>query len=232
MKKIILLVILIISISCKKNEISIPITEKKTNKESHITTEHITSKSDIGSEVVTFKKIECVDDCYYLFTDKKGNDVIIYLPDYCDYDFDNGNYTGQKFKITYELPKVSEDNVLAKTIELLKNNANTSVSDNSSKKSFGEIRSLIISGNKKNMIRQLGEPNEEYSAHDFLKEYYNWKPFSVYTSQRPIGIEVFVYNEIDITNSTILVLYNFEKSQVTDIIYKSDVKSFEDVCVH
>ena len=107
-----------------------------------------------------------------------------------------------------------------------------SISKNSSKKSFTEIRSLIISGNKNNMIRQLGEPNEEYSAYDFLKKYYHWEPISVYTSERPLGISIYVYDNIDNTNNTILVIYNFNKRQVTDIIYKSDVKSFEDVCVH
>lgn len=232
MKRIIILGLLITSISCKNVESRIPIAEKTTKNKNQKTTDQSSNKSNIGSEIITFKKMECVDDCYYLFTDEKGNDVIIYLPDYCKYNFDDGGYVGQKFKITYNLPKVSDDDVLAQSIELVENNENILNSNQSSKKSFGEIRSLIISGNKKNMIRQLGEPDEEHSAHDFLKQYYNWKPFSVYTSQRPIGIDVFVYEGIDNTNSTILVIYNFEKSQVTDIIYKSDVKSFEDVCVH
>lgn len=231
MNKSIILVLLITMCGCKKKESLVPmgITAKNEIKQEENVND---AKSNIGTEIITFKKIECVDDCYYLFTDERGNDVIIYLPDYCQYDFDNNDYSGQKFKITYELPKVSNDNVLAKTIELVNDNENTLATKQSSKKTFGEIRSLIISGNKKNMIRQLGQPDEAYSAHNFLEKYYNWKPISVYTSQRPLGLDVFVYNGIDKINSTILVVYNFEKSQVTDILYKSDVKSFEDVCVH
>lgn len=232
MKRTLAVSILIIVFGCKKLEPSILKTQKVPIKESKKITGTEISQSNVGSEIITFKKVECVDDCYYLFTDAKGNDVIIYLPDYCKYNFDDGDYVGEKFKITYNLPKVSNDDVLAQSIELIESNENKISSKNTSKKSFGEIRSLIISGNEKNMIRQLGKPDEEYSAHDFLEKYYNWKPISVYTSQRPIGIDVFVYHGLDNTNSTILVIYNFEKGRVTDLLYKSDVKSFEDVCVH
>ncbi|MFH6935762.1 hypothetical protein [Flavobacterium sp. FlaQc-30] len=232
MKKTITIGILSIVFGCKKIEQQTPKNQNITRKEIKKISNDENTKSNIGSEIITFKKIECVDDCYYLFTNEKGNDVIIYLPDYCKYNFDDGNYIGQKFKITYELPKVSEEDVLAKSIELVKTSENITNNSNSSKKTFGEIRSLIISGNEKNMIRHLGKPDEEYSAHNFLEKYYNWKPISVYTSQRPIGIDVFVYHGIDNTNSTILVIYNFEKGRVTDLLYKSDVKSFEDVCVH
>lgn len=231
MKKTLALGIIIIVFSCKKIEPSISKTQKEEVRESKKSSGIEDSKSNVGSEIIIFKKVECVDDCYYLFMDEKGKDVIIYLPDYCEYNFDDGNYIGRKFKITYDLPKVTDDNVLAKSIELLKTNE-VQVNSSLSKKTFAEIRSLIISGNKKNMIRQIGEPNEEYSAHDFLKKYYNWKPVSVYTSQRPIGINVFVYNGIDNTDRQILVIYNFEKSQVTEILYTSDVKSFEDICIH
>lgn len=232
MKKTIALGILIIVFGCQKLEPSTSTAQKVTRKESRKINGDEGLKSNIGSEIIAFKKVECVDDCYYLFTNHKGNNVIIYLPDNCKYNFDDGSYIGKKFKITYNLPKVSDDNVLAQSIELIESNESIVNSKYSLQKSLGEIRSLIISGNKKNMIRQLGEPNEEYSAHDFLKQYYNWKPISVYSSQRPIGIDVFVYQGIDISNRTLLVIYNFEKSQVTDIIYKSDVKSFEDICVH
>lgn len=232
MKRTLALGILIIVSGCKKLEPSISKTNKVAIKESKKISGTEDPKSNIGSEIITFKKVECVDDCYYLFTDAKGNDVIIYLPDYCKYNFDDGDYVGEKFKVTYNLPKVSNDDVLAQSIELIETSESKISSKNLSKKSFGEIRSLIISGNEKNMIRQLGKPDEEYSAHDFLEKYYNWKPISVYTSQRQIGIDVFVYYGIDNTNSTILVIYNFEKSRVTDLLYKSDVKSFEDICVH
>lgn len=232
MKRTLALGILIIVFGCKKIDSSISTAQKEEVKESKKTSGIEDPKPNVGSEIIIFKKVECVDDCYYLFTDANGNDVIIYLPDYCKYNFDDGNYVGEKFKITYNLPKVSNDEVLAQSIELIQSNENKIISKNTSKKSFGEIRSLIISGNEKNLIRQLGKPDEEYSAHDFLEKYYNWKPISVYTSQRPIGIDVFVYHGIDNTNSTILVIYNFEKGRVTDLLYKSDVKSFEDVCVH
>jgi len=232
MKRTLILGILIIVFGCKKLEPSISKMDKIAIKENKKISGTEYRQSNVGSEIITFKKVECVDDCYYLFTDAKGNDVIVYLPDYCKYNFDDGDYVGEKFKITYNLPKVSNDDVLAQSIELIQSNENKISSNNTSKKSFAEIRSLIISGNEKNMIRQLGKPDEEYSAHDFLEKYYNWKPISVYTSQRPIGIDVFVYHGIDNTNSTILVIYNFEKSRVTDLLYKSDVKSFEDICVH
>lgn len=230
MKRIIAVGLLFFLFGCKKNEQTIAPVKKSKTVETQKPADNF-SKSEIGSEIMTFKKIECVDDCYYLFIDEKGKDVIIYLPDYCEYNFDDGNYTGKKFKITYDLPKVTDDNVLAQSIELIKT-GESQKSSSSNMKSFAEIRSLIISGNKKNMIRQIGEPDEEYSAHDFLKKYYNWKPVSVYTSQRPIGIDVFVYNGIDNTDRQILVIYNFEKSQVTEILYTSDVKSFEDICIH
>lgn len=230
MKRIIAVGLLFFLFGCKKTEQVIAPVKKSKIVETQKPADNV-SKSEIGSEIIIFKKMECVDDCYYLFIDEKGKDVIIYLPDYCKYNFDDGNYMGKKFKITYDLPKVTDDNVLAKSIELIKTEENQ-ISSSSTMKSFGEIRSLIISGNKKNLIRQIGEPDEEYSAHDFLEKYYNWKPISVYTSQRPIGINVFVYNGIDNTNGQILVIYNFEKSQVTEILYTSDVKSFEDICIH
>ncbi|MDL2141794.1 hypothetical protein QQY79_04635 [Flavobacterium tructae] len=232
MKRTLALGILIIVFGCKKLEPSISKTENVAIKENKKISGTEDAQSNVGSEIITFKKVECVDDCYYLFTDAKGNDVIIYLPDYCKYNFDDGDYVGEKFEITYNLPKVSNEELLAQSIELIESKESKISSKNSSQKSFGEIRSLIISGNEKNMIRQLGKPDEQYSAHDFLEKYYNWKPISVYTSQRPIGIDVFVYHGIDNTNSTILVIYNFEKSRVTDLLYKSDVNSFEDICVH
>jgi hypothetical protein len=232
--------ILIALTSCKKTEdIDTPAKEVASYE---ITEQDKVQESNIVSTIMTYKATECGDEyCYTYFTDEKGKEISVGIPDDCEYEFepcpggfgnDCGNYLNAKFKITYDLTKDSNEVINALSIKLLEEISNKANQQNSSKKSFTEIRSLIISGNKNNMIRQLGEPNEEYSAYDFLKKYYDWKPISVYTSERPLGISIFVYDNIDNTNNTILVIYNFNKRQVTDIIYKSDVKSFEDVCVH
>jgi hypothetical protein len=149
-------------------------------------------------------------DCYII----NQNELCEPNPETGDYDC----YSFNQAKSTHSI-----DEVLYPSKKNIKN---------SSQKSFAEIRSLVISGNKDNMIRHLGKPNEDLSSYDFLKKYYNWKPISIYSSKRPLGLNIYMYDNIDNTSNTILVIYNLNNRKVTEIMYKSDVESYEDICVH
>lgn len=118
------------------------------------------------------------------------------------------------------------------SIGSVNNNETKEKTNSESKKTISEIRSLIISGTKQNMIRQLGNANEEYSSDDFMEKYYNWKAFSVYSAQRLLYSQVFLYENIDNTGKTILVVYSFHNGKVYEVMYKDDLKSYEDLSVN
>jgi hypothetical protein len=95
--------------------------------------------------------------------------------------------------------------------------------------SLSDIRSLVISGNLRNMKRQLGKPDDISSADDFMLKYYNWKPFSVYSSQRLLYSVIYEYENI--CDRPIIVIYNSNNAKVFEVMYKDDVTSFEDLAV-
>jgi len=104
---------------------------------------------------------------------------------------------------------------------------NNSTQENSNKFSLGDIRGQIIEGSKQEMIRIYGEPDEEYYAHDFLKKYFDFEPFSVYSAEFNIGQTVFIYRNIETNNKPILVLYY--ESKIISVKYLSDIKSYKDL---
>jgi hypothetical protein len=79
------------------------------------------------------------------------------------------------------------------------------------------------------MKRQLREPDEVLSADDFMLKYHNWKPFSVYSSQRLLYSVIYVYENI--CDRPIIVIYNSNNAKVFEVMYKDDVTSFEDLAV-
>ena len=139
----------------------------------------------------------------------------------------------QKFKVTYI--KISKDDFELVKISPINSKSDLSTDEKTnvtSTKTISEIRSLIISGTKQNMIRQLGKANEEYSSDDFMEKYYNWKASSVYSTQRLLYSQVFLYENIDNTGKTILVVYSSHNGKVYEVMYKDDLKSYEDLSVN
>lgn len=196
------------------------------------------------TKILTYKWCECEDFCKSLFVDEQGNE-------YNFGDISNKNninfqcYTNnseggisdelkdQKFKVTYI--KISKDDFELVKISPINSKSDLSTDEKTnvtSTKTISEIRSLIISGTKQNMIRQLGKANEEYSSDDFMEKYYNWKASSVYSTQRLLYSQVFLYENIDNTGKTILVVYSSHNGKVYEVMYKDDLKSYEDLSVN
>jgi uncharacterized protein (TIGR02145 family) len=194
------------------------------------------------TKILTYKWCECNDFCNSLFVDENDNEY--YFGDLSDQNninfqcYSNNSsggiddeLKGQKFKVTYI--KISNDDFELIKITSINGDLSTGEKMNGENaKSFSEIRSLIISGTKQNMIRQLGNPNEEYSADDFMEKYYNWKAFSVYSAQRLLYSQVLLYDNVDNTGKTILVVYSSHNGRVYEVMYKDDLKSYEDLSVN
>ena len=112
---------------------------------------------------------------------------------------------------------------------LLNNDLEANSNQSQTSNSLSDIRGQVISGNIRNMKRQLREPDEVLSADDFMLKYHNWKPFSVYSSQRLLYSVIYVYENI--CDRPIIVIYNSNNAKVFEVMYKDDVTSFEDVAV-
>jgi len=200
--------------------------------------------SGVETKILTYKWCECNDLCNSLFVDENGNEY--YFGDLSNQNninfqcYSNNSEGGiddelkdQKFKVTYiKISKVDFELIKISSINSKSDLSTDEKTNVKNTKSFSEIRSLIISGTKQNMIRQLGKANEEYSADDFMKKYYNWKAFSVYSAQRLLYSQVFLYENIDNTGKTILVVYSSHNGKVYEVMYKDDLKSYEDLSVN
>jgi hypothetical protein len=96
---------------------------------------------------------------------------------------------------------------------------------------IGEIRNLVIAGGKRNFLKRLGQPNEEYSAYNFLDKYFHNKfnINSIYWGSAILHGEVYVYNNL--TNKPIIIVYNSRKDIVKEVLFIEDVSSINDVAI-
>lgn len=194
------------------------------------------------TKILTYKWCYCNDGCNSLFVDENGNEYYfddLYSQKNITFECNNDGsgiedgWKDHKFRVTYI--KISKNDFELVKISLINSKSDLSIDEKTNgkiTKSFSEIRSLIISGTKQNMIRQLGKANEEYSANDFMEKYYDWKAFSVYSAQRLLYSQVFLYENIDNTGKTILVVYSSHNGKVYEVMYKDDLKSYEDLSVN
>lgn len=97
------------------------------------------------------------------------------------------------------------------------------------KKSLSDIRNLVIYGNKRNLIRRLGKPDELLNGYDFMLEYRNWKPSSNYEYDKISYSVAYIYNNL--CDKPIVVLFNNYNGKVFEVLYKEEIKSFEDISV-
>jgi hypothetical protein len=93
-----------------------------------------------------------------------------------------------------------------------------------------QIRSLVISGGLNNMKKRLGQPDESLTAHDFMLKYYNWEPFSVYSNQRIMYSDCYVYEHI--SDKPIVIVFNSHNGKVYEVYYKDEIQSYEDLAVN
>lgn len=101
---------------------------------------------------------------------------------------------------------------------------------NYSFQSLSELRGIVISSSLRNMKKRLGEPNESMGADDYLLKYHNWKPFSVYSANRTMYSLVFVYESL--LEKPVVVIFNNHNGKVFDVMFKDEIKSFEDLAVN
>ena len=88
---------------------------------------------------------------------------------------------------------------------------------------------LVIYGNKRNLIRRLGKPDELLNGYDFMLEYRNWKPSSNYEYDKISYSVAYIYNNL--CDKPIVVLFNNYNGKVFEVLYKEEIKSFEDISV-
>jgi hypothetical protein len=96
-------------------------------------------------------------------------------------------------------------------------------------KSLADIRSLVISGAEHNLLKRLGEPDEELSAYNFLDKYYHNK-FNIdsfYWGSAIRDSEIFVYNNL--SDKPIIVVYDSRNDEVHEVLFLNDVTSINDV---
>ena len=67
-------------------------------------------------------------------------------------------------------------------------------------------------------------------ADDYLLKYHNWKPFSVYSANRTMYSLVFVYESL--LEKPVVVIFNNHNGKVFDVMFKDEIKSFEDLAVN
>lgn len=101
---------------------------------------------------------------------------------------------------------------------------------NYSFQSLSDLRGMIISSSLRNMKKRLGEPDESMGADDYLLKYHDWKPFSVYSANRTAYSLVFVYENL--LQKPVVVIFNNHNGKVYDVMYKDEIKSFEDLAVN
>ena len=132
-------------------------------------------------------------------------------------DFENLIHTTSKININ---DATSNDENLNENINI--------VTSKSNKKSLSEIRGLIISGSKENMKKQLGEPDDDLSAFNFFKKYRNITVGGYYGSQAILDTDVIVYNNIELTDKPIAIIYYYYEG-VNSVKYLSEVNNIEDL---
>jgi len=90
---------------------------------------------------------------------------------------------------------------------------------------------LVISGGKRNLLKRLGEPDEEFSAYNFLDKYFHNKfnINSIYWGSAILHSEVLVYNHL--TEKPIIVVYDSRNHNVHEVLFLNDVSSINDVAI-
>lgn len=168
--------------------------------------------------LIVYKNSEVVDENFWL-RDKKSNKIEL-----------DTELKIQGLSIQNDIIQDKETNKskgLLTLIELSKRyDFNIKNISKSNKKSFSEIRGLIIAGSKDNMKKVLGEPNDDVSAYDFFQKYRNFKVEGTYGIQSILNTEVIIYNNIELTNKPIAIIYC---DGVTSVKYLSEIKNIEDL---
>lgn len=179
------------------------------------------SKETEGTIVNGIISTESCSDCYRIGHGDDGEGWVLEKYDN-DGNFENVYYFSEKNPMgSFE-----------KLTSLIENGTKEkqTVNSNSSFQSLGEIRTLVLSASLRIMKKRLGEPDESMGADDYLLKYHNWKPFSVYSSNRTLYSLVFVYENL--LEKPIVVIFNNQSGEVFDVMYKDDIKSFEDLAVN
>jgi hypothetical protein len=101
-------------------------------------------------------------------------------------------------------------------------------SSKSNKKSYSEIRGLVIAGSKENMKKQLGEPDDHLSAYDFFQKYRDFKVEGVAGVNSILNTSVIIYNNIEINNKPIAIIYHHNDG-ITSVKYLSEVNDIFDL---
>ena len=168
--------------------------------------------------LIVYKNSEVVDENFWL-RDKKCNKTEL-----------DAELNIQGLSIQNDIIQDKEANKskgLLTLIELSKRyDFNIKNISKSNKKSFSEIRGLIIAGSKDNMKKVLGKPNDDVSAYDFFQKYRNFKVEGTYGIQSILNTEVIIYNDIELTNKPIAIIYC---DGVTSVKYLSEINNIEDL---
>jgi hypothetical protein len=112
---------------------------------------------------------------------------------------------------------------------LLNNDLEANSNQSQTSNSLTQIRSLVIAGAEHNLLKRLGEPDEELSAYNFLDKYYHNK-FNIdsfYWGSAIRDSEIFVYNNL--SDKPIIVVYDSRNDEVHEVLFLNDVTSINDV---
>ena len=105
------------------------------------------------------------------------------------------------------------------------NKTNSNKNSTSNKNTLSTIRSLVINGNERNLIRRLGNPDELLSGSDFLLKYFD-KEVS-YTKTK--YSDIYIYNKI--SDKPIVVILNNYNNKVFEVLYLDEINSIEDIYI-
>ena len=161
---------------------------------------------------------------------KNKNSFLEYLSAKQEMSGDNLSYEESILKESQTKNRITDlsINVLIETYNIDYNSNNkTNSNENSTlnKNTLSNIRSLVINGNKRNLIRRLGNPDELLSASDFLLKY-----FDVEASYNKIKYsDIYIYNEI--SDKPIVVILNNYNNKVFEVLYLDEINSIEDIYI-